>query len=472
LEEDDEDSTGPPRVRLPAVTAGVLNAAAVKKLQDELESTKGKLMQLEGCVSVHMVEGIYGGLRNRPGNIEDEQSLNVVSVEANRKMDEEIEATVKSRLRGVYSEFKRDFDQAKEAMKASFWNDEMTVDQARDLIEKNPTVAATVKKMVEAQLAQQMAGLGESLTDIQARELYETNSKLRSVLVANLNTRVTQAMEKFALEIKSEYEAKIEASEERIAEGLQKLMDEEIARIQAEHAQDIEALTKRAESAKAHAISIAEKKSSLKVNMSEVRCKSASAKLEILERAARETPKMTVKEVWEQIRSTQLSPTTPLTSLPSPIPAPVPAPPNALTGATQTPPSKVRELPYRRDWGSSIEGREEYVKYQKDLLRQGVMPKGHLLSKSRRFLEGNPFGFEGHRDEHGVLRSYTSGYVNPRESAKPTSSFAIDGATEIGGTKRSRDTDETDISEQASKERRAHDRTEEIERNRPRRNQR
>lgn len=119
---------------------------------------------------------------------------------------------------------------------------------------------------------------GSTLSDAQVRELLSTNPTVKAILAGNLKK-------------------KVEAETHRLKEEQEKIIAEKLAEA-----------NQAAEHAKAQAAFMAERKSALKLNMAENRIRVATAKLEVVETAARETPQKPVVEVWEVAKAAKPPP--------------------------------------------------------------------------------------------------------------------------------------------------------------------
>lgn len=129
--------------------------------------------------------------------------------------------------------------------------------------------------------AEKPDGLPE-LSDAQARVLVSSHPTFRAIMTNNIKKR----LEAEAQKLKEEYQAKISEAEQAATAAAQNLADAE----------------KKGEESKVSAVAMETKKSSLKINMAENRFRGASAKLEVVETAAKETPEKPVGEVWEVAR--------------------------------------------------------------------------------------------------------------------------------------------------------------------------
>ena len=108
-----------------------------------------------------------------------------------------------------------------------------------------------------------------NLTEDDVREMLKSNTTAISIFKANVTKRVTAET--------------------------QKLKDE--------HAKVLAEAQQKADGARAQAVMMEGKKSALKINMSENKIKIASGKLEIVQKAAEETPQKPVVEVWEEAKN-------------------------------------------------------------------------------------------------------------------------------------------------------------------------
>jgi nucleoprotein TPR len=125
---------------------------------------------------------------------------------------------------------------------------------------------------------------GSTLSDAQVRELLSTNPTVKNILASNLKK-------------------KLEAESQKIKEEQEKVLAEKLAEA-----------SQAAENAKIQAVFMAEKKSALKINMADNKSRTAAAKLEVVETAAKETPEKPVGEVWEVAKTAKPPPPPPAAS--------------------------------------------------------------------------------------------------------------------------------------------------------------
>ena len=109
-------------------------------------------------------------------------------------------------------------------------------------------------------------------TDEEARELCAKNAIVRGILSRNITSKVQEAKEKLAKQLKEEHE---------------KQLNEQLAEVR-----------EKASTAQGHAVFMEGKRSALKLSMAENKAKQLQPRLDIVQKAAQETPQKPVGEVW------------------------------------------------------------------------------------------------------------------------------------------------------------------------------
>ena len=129
-----------------------------------------------------------------------------------------------------------------------------------------------------------------TLSDLQLRDFLATSVVARSILGNNIKKNVEKET--------------------------QKLKDEN-QKLKEEHEKAMMEAQQKAENAQIQAIFMTEKKSSLRINMAENRIKIAQAKLDVVEKAAKETPEKPVGDVWQIAKDAKpaVPPPAPVTGL-------------------------------------------------------------------------------------------------------------------------------------------------------------
>ena len=180
------------------------------------------------------------------------------------------------------------------------------------------------------------------LTDAQARALVAKNETIKNIVRTNIRTMLSREREKE----KQTSQASAAPTEEAIA-ALEKKFNEEKEALTKAQAEGLEEKIRSA-------VELADKKSLARVSMLDTRFRTAQAKLEVVQKAATETPQKPVVEVWEVAKTTKPAPAaqtpklgavasparvaSPAVATPQPAPSPVqptkPAP-SAETPATE-----------------------------------------------------------------------------------------------------------------------------------------
>lgn len=107
------------------------------------------------------------------------------------------------------------------------------------------------------------------LTDGQIRELVKSNATVRNIMMGNINKQLKEGKDK----IKDEHEKQL--------------------------SEKLEEADKKAKSAMEHAVYMEQKRNALKLSMAENKFRALHPKMEIVRKAAQETPQKPVGEVWE-----------------------------------------------------------------------------------------------------------------------------------------------------------------------------
>ena len=113
-------------------------------------------------------------------------------------------------------------------------------------------------------------------SEAEIRTLAASNDVLRTILRRNVNTQVTKAKEELSARLNEEHE---------------KTLTDRIAEVQT-----------KAKSAQEHAVMMEGKKTALQVNLASNKLKIAQFKLDLVDKAAKETPHKAVVEVWTNVK--------------------------------------------------------------------------------------------------------------------------------------------------------------------------
>ncbi|CAL3969160.1 unnamed protein product [Diplocarpon coronariae] len=146
------------------------------------------------------------------------------------------------------------------------------VEQFKPVTEVTPVSPATPSQ--KPQVADLMA-----YSEAEIRDFLGKNPTALSIMKHNITKVTTNQTQK----LKDEH-----------AKEVQKLMDD--------NAKAVAEISQKAEAAKANAVTMEGKKSALRINMTENKVRNVTGKLEVVEKAAQETPQRPVVEVWEEVK--------------------------------------------------------------------------------------------------------------------------------------------------------------------------
>ncbi|PLB50146.1 putative filament-forming protein [Aspergillus steynii IBT 23096] len=144
------------------------------------------------------------------------------------------------------------------------------------------------------------------LTDAQARALVASNKTIQTIVRSNIRAMVAKEKEKDSQEAHESNQESMSAMEQRF--------NQEREALKKAHEEGLEEKIKSA-------VELSDKKTLVKISMLDTRCRTALAKIEVVQKAATDTPQKPVVEVWEVAKTTKAPPAAP----PKPQPAASPA---------------------------------------------------------------------------------------------------------------------------------------------------
>ena len=161
------------------------------------------------------------------------------------------------------------------------------------------------------------------LTDAQARELVAKNETIRTIIRNNIRNMMAKEKEKQPPPQQPQQSA--EPNQEAVAAVEKKLSDERDA-LKKSHEENLEEKVKSA-------VELADKKSLARISMLDTRFRTANAKIDVVQKAANETPQKPVVEVWEVAKAARPAPASQVQGAKPPVAASpgqgTPAPPAA-----------------------------------------------------------------------------------------------------------------------------------------------
>lgn len=154
------------------------------------------------------------------------------------------------------------------------------------------------------------------LTDAQARELVAKHETIRTIVRNNIRGQVAREQQK----LQQEAQASSGATEAALT-GLQQKSTEEREALVKAHENEIKEKV-------SSAVELVEKKTAARLSMLDTRFRTANAKLDVVSKAATETPQRPVVEVWEIAKTARPAPVA-LPAAKPPVPAAIPVQPVA-----------------------------------------------------------------------------------------------------------------------------------------------
>lgn len=137
------------------------------------------------------------------------------------------------------------------------------------------------------------------LTDAQARELVAKNETIRTIIRNNIRNMMAKEKEKQPPP-QPQSQQSAEPNQEAVAAVEKKLSDERDA-LKKSHEENLEEKVKSA-------VELADKKSLARISMLDTRFRTANAKIDVVQKAANETPQKPVVEVWEVAKTARPAP--------------------------------------------------------------------------------------------------------------------------------------------------------------------
>ncbi|GFF55261.1 protein MLP1 homolog [Aspergillus lentulus] len=197
----------------------------------------------------------------------------------------------------------------------------------QQVAQQEPGTPISKPEQTPATPSQQEGDLPE-LTDVQARALVAKNETIQTIVRNNIRAKVAKETEKLKQEC-AELEKKFNEEKEALKKAYEESTDEKVK----------------------SAVELSDKKTLVRISMLDTRLRTAQAKLDVIAKAAAETPQKPVVEVWEVAKTTKAPPvqaqgaksTSAAPSAPAaPTAAPAPAqvatvpPPSAVAAPTAT----------------------------------------------------------------------------------------------------------------------------------------
>ncbi|KAF7184460.1 hypothetical protein CNMCM7691_005528 [Aspergillus felis] len=184
---------------------------------------------------------------------------------------------------------------------------------------QEPGTPISKPEQTPATPSQQEGDLPE-LTDVQARALVAKNETIQTIVRNNIRAKIAKETEKLKQEC-AEMEKKFNEEKEALRRAYEESTDEKVK----------------------SAVELSDKKTLVRISMLDTRLRTAQAKLDVIAKAAAETPQKPVVEVWEVAKTTKAPPVQAQGAKPAAAAPSAPAAPTAPTAASA--PAQVATVP-------------------------------------------------------------------------------------------------------------------------------
>ncbi|KAH8435308.1 putative filament-forming protein (Tpr/p270) [Aspergillus melleus] len=231
--------------------------------------------------------------------------------------DAERDAKIKERADKLKETFNSKMAEVRAAHRQELENLKSTQSTAQLSAPQEPNTPGPQSQQPPATPSKSEGELPE-LTDAQARALVASNKTIQTIVRSNIRAMLAKEQEKHSQEAQ-------EASQESLS-ALEQRFNEERQALKKAHEEGMEEKIKSA-------VELSDKKTLVKISMLDTRCRTALAKIEVVQKAATDTPQKPVVEVWEVAKTAKAPPAAP----PKPQPAASPAQQPPSQPATQPP---------------------------------------------------------------------------------------------------------------------------------------
>ncbi|KIW73688.1 hypothetical protein PV04_01786 [Phialophora macrospora] len=211
-------------------------------------------------------------------------------------------------------------------------------EKARMLANQHQTIRRILGNTIKNRLEKEKESIRESirkeLSESKDSQTGESAPATGDQNDERLNAQKESIIKEKEAEFETEKQVLLKQYEENLNRERQSLASKHQEELRAQALQFDEESAKKIEEQVKNAEQLAEKRSAVKLNMSQSRLAVASAKLEVVKKAAEETPQKPVGEVWEVAKNAK-PPAAPKPAVPAPPPAPAAA--KATTAPSPTP---------------------------------------------------------------------------------------------------------------------------------------
>jgi nucleoprotein TPR len=209
------------------------------------------------------------------------------------RLEEQMDNTIKSRSEKMKAAYNKKLIESRDAQKAELEAEyKLKLEQGKQIWLAESKATATPLKLSTDQPKPSETTASVAPADLGTPGTPSQRPSQGTSTLENLSDQdVREMLSKHPLAI-SLFKSNVS---KRTAAETQKLKDD--------HAKTLAEVQQKADTARSQAVMMEGKKSALRINMSENKVKIATAKLEIVEKAAQETPQKPVIEVWDEVKN-------------------------------------------------------------------------------------------------------------------------------------------------------------------------
>ncbi|KIY00253.1 uncharacterized protein Z520_03938 [Fonsecaea multimorphosa CBS 102226] len=206
-------------------------------------------------------------------------------------------------------------------------------EKARFLVNKNETVRRILRANINKSVEKERESIRKEMSESQGSQTEGASAEVLQQLEERFNAEKETIVKQKETEFETEKEALIKQYEEKLAREKQDMASKHEEELKTQKLHFDEESAKKIEEQVKNAEQLAEKRGTVKLNMSQNRANLAIAKLDVVKKAAEETPEKPVGEVWQIAKDAK------------PSAANAPAAPKPSAPAAATPPAQATAKP-------------------------------------------------------------------------------------------------------------------------------
>ena len=207
-------------------------------------------------------------------------------------------------------------------------------DKAKMLVSQHPVIRRILTNTIKNKIEKEKENIRKELTESQTAQGDGDPAPSNGQFEERFNAEKEAIAKQKVAEFETEKQALVEQHEEELNREREALANKHQQELRSQKLQFDEESARKIEEQVKNAEILAEKRGAVKVNMSQNRANLATAKLDVVKKAAEETPEKPVGEVWE-VAKTAKAPAAPKPA--APADAAASAPPQPASAPSSTP---------------------------------------------------------------------------------------------------------------------------------------